>query len=80
MVLGFVFLTVLVHELVHMVDGYTENVAICFGFINWDRAAFVINGENYSLFRGEPLAYLGDIVLFTILVIIYRKARQNSGK
>ena len=80
MVLGFVFLTVLVHELVHMVDGYTENVAICFGFINWDRAAFVINGENYSLFRGEPLAYLGDIVLFAILVVIYRKARQNSGK
>lgn len=80
MVLGFVFLTVLVHELVHMVDGYTENVAICFGFINWHRIAFVINGENYSLFRGEPLAYLGDIVMFAILVIIYRKARQNSGK
>jgi hypothetical protein len=76
MVSGFVFLTVLVHEFVHMMDGYSENVAICFGFLNWQRAAFVINGDNYSLFRGEPLAYLGNIVMFTILVIIYHKARK----
>jgi hypothetical protein len=80
MVSGFVFLTVLVHELVHMADGYSKNIAICFGFINWQRAAFVINGDNYSLFRGEPLAYLGNIILFTILVVIYRKARQNKSK
>lgn len=77
MVSGFVFLTVLVHEFVHMMDGHTENIAICFGFLNWQRAAFVINGDNYSLFRGEPLAYLGNIIMFSILVIIYRKARKN---
>jgi hypothetical protein len=77
MVLGFVFLTVLVHEFVHMIDGYSENIAVCFGFINWKRAAFVINGDNYTLFRGEPLAYLVNIIVFAILIIIYRKARRN---
>ena len=32
--LGLVFLTILVHEFIHMVDGYSENIAVCFGFIN----------------------------------------------
>ncbi len=77
-VLGLMFLTVLVHEFVHMIDGYSENVAICFGFINWYRAAFVINGDNYTLFRGEPLAYLVNIIMFAIIVVIYRKARVNN--
>ena len=77
-VLGLMFLTVLVHEFVHMIDGYSENVAICFGFINWYRSAFVINGDNYTLYRGELLAYLGNIIMFAILVIIYRKARANN--
>ena len=77
MVLGFIFLTVLVHEFVHMIDGYSENIAVCFGFINWKRMAFVINGDNYTLYRGEPLAFLGNIIIFTIIIIIYRKARQN---
>lgn len=77
MVLGFMFLTVLVHEFVHMIDGYSENIAVCFGFINWKRAAFVINGDNYTLFRGEPLAFLVNIIIFSIIVIIYRKARMQ---
>lgn len=77
MVLGLVFLTVLVHEFVHMIDGYTDNIAVCFGFINWNRAAFVINGDNYTLFRGEPLAYFANIIIFVIIIIIYRKARQS---
>lgn len=78
MILGLMFLTTLVHEFVHMVDGYSENVAICFGFFNWYRAAFVINGDNYTLYRGEPLAYLANIIMFAIIVIIYRKARTNN--
>jgi len=77
MTLGFVFLTVLVHEFVHVIDGYSENIAICFGFFNWKRAAFVINGDDYTLFRGEPLAYLANIIISAIIIIIYRKARQN---
>ncbi len=77
-VLGLMFLTVLVHEFVHMIDGYSENVAICFGFINWYRAAFVINGDNYTLLRGEPLAYLANLMTFIIIMIIYRKARSNN--
>lgn len=77
MIFGLVFLTVLIHELVHMIDGYSENIAVCFGFINWKRTAFVINGDNYTLFRGEPLAFLVNIIIFAIMVIIYRKARQN---
>jgi hypothetical protein len=76
-VLGLMFLTVLVHEIVHMIDGYSENIAICFGFVNWERAAFVINGDNYTLFRGEPLAYFANLIVFAIMVIIYRKGRQN---
>lgn len=76
-VLGFVFLTVLVHEFVHMIDGYSENIAVCYGFINWNRAAFVINGDNYTLYRGEPLAFLANVVIFAIIVIVYRKARRN---
>lgn len=76
-VLGFVFLTVLVHEFVHMVDGYSENIAVCYGFINWNRAAFVINGDNYTLYRGEPLAFLANVVIFAVIVIVYRKARRN---
>ena len=78
MVLGLVFLTVLVHEFVHMIDGYSENVAVCFGFINWKRTAFVINGDNYTLFRGEPLAFLVNIIIFVIITIIYRKARLKN--
>lgn len=77
MVSGFVFLMVLVHEFTHMIDGYSQNVAVCFGFINWQRAAFVINGDNYSLFRGEPLAYFVNIVIISIVVTIYRKGREN---
>lgn len=76
-VLGLMFLTVLIHELVHMIDGYSENVAVCYGFINWERAAFVINGDNYTLFRGEPLAFLANIIVFAIIVVIYRKARRS---
>lgn len=76
-VLGFVFLTILVHEFVHMIDGYSENIAVCYGFINWNRAAFVINGDNYTLYRGEPLAFLANVVVFAIIVIVYRKARRN---
>jgi len=79
-VLGLMFLTVLVHEFVHMIDGYSENVAICFGFINWYRAAFVINGDNYTLFRGEPLAYLVNLMMFIIIIVIFRKARSNNIK
>ena len=78
MILGLMFLTVLVNEFVHMIDGYSENVAVCFGFINWKRAAFVINGDNYTLFRGEPLAFLVNIIIFVIIVIIYRKARLKD--
>lgn len=78
MVLGFIFLTILVHELVHMIDGYSENVAVCFGFINWKRMAFVINGDNYTLYRGEPLAFLVNIIIFVIIAIIYRKARLKN--
>jgi hypothetical protein len=78
MVLGFIFLTVLVHELVHMIDGYSENIAVCYGFIDWKRSAFVINGDNYTLFRGEPLAFLANIIIFTVIVIIYRKARLKN--
>ncbi len=63
---GLLFLITLVHELVHMIDGYSENVAICFGFIDWNRAAFVINGDNYTLYRGEPLAYLVTIIVIGI--------------
>lgn len=74
---GFIFLTILIHELVHVIDGYSENVAICFGFINWERAAFVINGDDYTLFRGEPLAFTVNIIIFAIIVTIYHKARQN---
>ena len=77
MILGLMFLTVLVHELTHIIDGYSENVAVCFGFINWERSAFVINGDNYTLFKGEPLAFLVNIVIFAIIVFIYRKARRN---
>ena len=77
MILGLMFLTVLAHELTHMIDGYSKNVAVCFGFINWERSAFVINGDNYTLFRGEPLAFLVDIILFTIIIFIYRKARRG---
>ena len=77
MILGLMFLTVLVHELTHIIDGYSENVAVCFGFINWERSAFVINGDNYTLFRGEPLAFLANIVMFAIIIFIYRKARRN---
>ena len=80
MVLGLVFLTVLVHELVHMIDGYSDNIAVCFGFINWKRMAFVINGDNYTLFRGEPLAFLANIIIFAIIIIIYRKARRNRDE
>ena len=76
-VLGFIFLTMIVHEFTHAVDGYSENVAICFGFISWERSAFVINGDNYTLLRGEPLAYLANLVVFAIVVTIYRKARKN---
>ena len=77
MVLGLIFLTILVHEFVHMIDGYSENIAVCFGFINWKRMAFVINGDNYTLFRGEPLAFLANIIVFTIIIIIYRKANRS---
>ena len=77
MVLGLVFFTVLVHEFVHMIDGYSENIAVCFGFINWKRMAFVINGDNYTLFRGEPLALLVNIIIFAIIIIVYRKARRK---
>ncbi len=77
MVSGFVFLTILVHEFVHMIDGYSENIAVCFGFINWKRMAFVINGDNYTLYRGEPLAFLVNIIIFIIIAIIYRKARRS---
>ena len=73
---GFLFLMTLVHELVHMIDGYSENVAICFGFINWHRSAFVINGDNYTLYRGEPLAYFADIIVIAIIFVIYRNARK----
>lgn len=78
MVLGLIFLTVLVHEFIHMIDGYSENIAVCFGFINWERVAFVINGDNYTLFRGEPLAYLANIIIFAIIIVIYRKARYKK--
>lgn len=77
MVSGFVFLTILVHEFVHMIDGYSENIAVCFGFINWKRMAFVINGDDYTLYRGEPLAFLVNIIIFIIIAIIYRKARRS---
>lgn len=77
MVFGFLFLSVLVHEFVHIIDGYTDNIAVCYGFINWKRAAFVINGDNYTLFRGEILAFMANIILFTIITIIYRKGRQR---
>lgn len=80
MFFGFVFLTVLVHEIVHMIDGYSENVAVCFGFINWNRAAFVINGDNYTLYRGEPLAYLADIILVATIFFVYYKARKSDKK
>ncbi len=76
-ILGFIFLNILVHELVHMIDGYSENTAICFGFFNWKRSAFVINGDNYTLFRGEPLAYLANVIIISIAVIIYRKKRRK---
>jgi hypothetical protein len=78
-VLGFMFLNVLVHGFTHAVDGYSENVAVCFGFINWERSAFVINGANYTLLRGEPLAYLANLVLCIIIVVIFRKARKNES-
>lgn len=78
MVLGLMFLTVLAHEIVHYVDGYSENVAICFGFISWERSAFVINGANYTLLRGELLAYLVNLIIYVVVVVVYRKARQKK--
>lgn len=78
--LGFMFLTVLVHEFVHMIDGYSENIAICFGFLNWKRSAFVINGDNYTLLRGEPLAFLVNIIILFVMVVIYRNARKMKRR
>lgn len=75
------FLIVVTHEFVHMIDGYSENIAVCFGFVSWERSAFVINGENYALLRGEPLAYLADLVLCIVLVVIFRKGeKMRAGK
>jgi hypothetical protein len=74
-VLGIFFLIVIVHELVHFIDGYGPNIAICFGFINWKRLAFVINGDNYTLFRGELLAYSVSLIMAIgiFFLLFYKK-------
>lgn len=79
-VLGFTFLIIVVHEIVHYIDGYGPNIAVCFGFTNVHRMGFVINGDNYTLFNGELLAYAVDIVLAVVIFwLLYKRKNKNDG-
>lgn len=80
-VLGIFFVLVLVHEIVHFIDGYGPNIAICFGFLNTSRTAFVVNGDNYTLFRGEALAYTITVVVAIIIYILlfYNRKGDKNG-
>lgn len=74
---GFVFIQVIIHEIVHMIDGWNSNVAVCFGFLNLDRVGFVINGMDYTLYNGELLAY--SINVLVAIVLFYFLWRKKDG-
>ena len=75
---GFVYFQVLIHELVHMIMWKAPRVAVCYGFINWKRLGFIINGEIYQLWRGEFWAYGINILIGIILWYILKKKKQRS--
>lgn len=80
-IFGIMFFIVIIHELIHLIDGYGPNVAVCFGFINFKRVAFVINGDNYTLFRGELLAYsISMIVAIILFFLLFYKKKQKEDK
>lgn len=72
-VFGIVFFLILIHELVHVIDGYGPNVALCIGLTNINRVSFVVNGENYSLFT-EPIAYGVTIIAAALIFLLISKA------
>lgn len=75
-VLGIFFVIVIIHEIVHFIDGYGPNIAVCFGFLNTERLAFVVNGDNYTLFRGELLAYgVSLLVAIGIYFLLFHKRK-----
>ena len=72
-VFGFIYIQVVIHELVHMIDGWTPNVAVCFSWIDLHRTGFVLGGTNYTLYNGELLAYGVNILIAILLTYIYFK-------
>ena len=63
---GFIFIQVVVHEIVHMIDGWNSNVAVCFSFASLRTAGFVLHGVDYTLYNGELLAYATNIIIAVV--------------
>lgn len=76
---GIMHILVVTHEIVHMIDGWTPKVAMCFSFADFERMGFVIHGENYTLYRGEPLAYAVSFIILLTIYLLLRK-KKNAAK
>jgi len=78
---GFTFFIVFTHELVHVIDGWNDNIAMCIGFLNAERVAFVVNGDNYTLYQGELWAYAVTFLLCFFIAFIWKKETdERRGK
>lgn len=75
---GMMFFVIFTHELVHVIDGWQDNIAMCFGFFSWKRVAFVVNGDHYTLFRGELLAHSITVVILILIMLIWHKAKKEK--
>ena len=74
---GVIFFIIFTHELVHVIDGWQGNIAMCFGFFSWDRMAFVVNGDHYTLMNGELLAHLITFTILGIISFVWWKAGRD---
>jgi hypothetical protein len=74
---GMVFFMIVIHELIHVIDGWNDNIAMCFGFMNAKRIGFVVNGDNYTLYQGEFWAYLVMFLLAVFIAVVWKKASDE---